>query len=413
MSIATTRRARLIAAAFAALTLGVAGCANLHSGARTEGETGGARDPGAGPWTRVAPEDLARECKLDLGAMQKAESIIGAPFAVVRYGKLCYEYYPDGGDSSTHVFSTTKTLGALAVGAVIEQTKSIPVSTTRKKGPLLEFQRVDHWLDEFPYHPDSTIAHVLGSVSAASSDLSYPNRQWRYDTRGLEALNSLSDVINIVIAQDPARLGNNIGEFWTRRFAEPLGLENSRWGDSDASKIFGYTWFATVRDMARVGLLMLNGGVWNGERLIDEQFLYDLSHPSFEDAGLLYGYLAWLNGPDDCAPKPIHRQYPHGPVSGAPSCLNPEGCSQTYDVGVFAASGARGQYIGVHRGLDMVLVVKDLGDPQKAKDGLVWGAIRPALLAFDPVYAGDEAGFCKAYSRGDYAPDLKLWEGGR
>jgi hypothetical protein len=61
----------------------------------------------------------------------------------------------------------------------------------------------------------------------------------------------------------------------------------------------------------------------------------------------------------------------------------------------------------------MVLVVKDLGDPQTAKDGAVWSAIRPAVLAYDPIFAGNESGFCSAYSKGDHAPDLKLWEGGR
>ncbi len=371
------------------------------------------RDPGRGAWRLVAPEKLAAECKLDLAALKRAEATIGAPFAVVRYGKLCYEYYPSGRDASTHVFSASKTLGALAVGAAIQQSKPIPVTSVRKQGPLQEFQRIDHWLDDFAFHRDATVAHVLGSVAAASADLTYPNREWRYDTRGLEALNRMSDVINLVVAQDRPRLGNNIGEFWTRHFAAPLGLENSTWGDSNDTKIFGYSWNATVRDMARVGLLMLNGGVWNGERIIDEQFLYDLSHPAFEDGNPIYGYLAWLNGPDDCAPKPVHRRYPHGPVSGAPDCLDPAGCAQTHDDGVFAASGARGQYIGVHRGLDMVLVVKDLGDPQKAKDGFVWAAIRPAVLAHDKVYAGDEAGFCKAYARGDYAPDLRRWPGGR
>lgn len=379
----------------------------------TQPPSGPATDPGTGPWTLVAPDRLAAECKLDRAALKQAETTLGVAFAVVRYGKLCYEYYPSGSDSSTHIFSTTKTLGALTVGALVHQSKSIPESTTRKKGPLKEFQRVDHWIDNISFNKDATLAHVLAAVSSASTNLNYPNRKFKYDTTGSDAINRLSDVVNAVVAQDTNRLGSNIGQFWKRHFAQPLGLQNSTWGNSDASKTFGYSWNSTVRDMARVGLLMLNGGVWNGQRLIDAQYLYNQSHPAFEDAAVDYGYLTWLNGPDTCAPKPIHRSYPHGPVSGAPNCGLTEGCTQTYDVGVFAGSGAGGQYIGVHRGLDMVLVVKDLGDPQTAKDGAVWSAIRPAVLALDPVYAGNASGFCSAYSKGNYAPDLKLWEGGR
>ena len=50
-----------------------------------------------------------------------------------------------------------------------------------------------------------------------------------------EAINRLSDVTNTVVAQDPTRLGSNIGQFWRRHFAQPLGLESSTWGSSDAT----------------------------------------------------------------------------------------------------------------------------------------------------------------------------------
>jgi len=36
----------------------------------------------------------------------------------------------------------------------------------------------------------------------------------------------------------------------------------------------------------------------------------------------------------------------------------------------------------------------------------MWEVVRPAVVAMDPTYAGDEAAFCQAYGAGDYAPDL-------
>ena len=39
--------------------------------------------------------------------------------------------------------------------------------------------------------------------------------------------------------------------------------------------------------------------------------------------------------------------------------------------------------------------------------GQAWGPVRPAVVALDPVYQGDEEAFCEAYRRGAYAPDLK------
>ena len=55
-----------------------------------------------------------------------------------------------------------------------------------------------------------------------------------------------------------------------------------------------------------------------------------------------------------------------------------------------------------HEGLDLVLVAKDIGG---AGPALLWQAVRPALLAHDPVYKHDEAGFCRAYAANEYAPD--------
>lgn len=374
----------------------------------------GATDPGTGPWALVSPANVAAECKLDPAALQAANRTLNLPWAVVRYGKLCHEYYPSGRDSATQVYSTTKTMGALTLGALIHQTRDLLVTSTRKRGPLGEFQRVDHWLDSISFQQASTTAHVLGMVSAASPNLNYPNREFRYDTVGSDAINRLSDVVNTVVAQDTARLGSNIGAFWTRHLATPLGFENSTWGSSSGSKNFATSWQTTIRDMARLGLLMNNGGRWNGQRLVDQNFLYNLAHASFEDANTGYGYLTWLNEDDSCAPKPIHRAYPHGPVSNAPSCLRAEGCGpQPYDTGVFYAAGLGGQYIVVHRGLDLVIVVKDSGGQSGTEPRRFWQALRPAVLAHDPVYRNNESGFCSAYGRGQYAPDLKLWEGGR
>jgi hypothetical protein len=37
----------------------------------------------------------------------------------------------------------------------------------------------------------------------------------------------------------------------------------------------------------------------------------------------------------------------------------------------------------------------------------MWNAVRPALVALDPTYKGDEKAFCEAYANNKYAPDLQ------
>lgn len=70
----------------------------------------------------------------------------------------------------------------------------------------------------------------------------------------------------------------------------------TRWG--------GGLWIHS-EDLARFGLLALNGGNWNGKQLVSEQWFRDAVTPS--QHGPDYGYLWWLNTKK--------RQWPSAPVS--------------------------------------------------------------------------------------------------
>lgn len=380
-------------------------------------------DPGQGEWELVPEDRVAAECGLDPELLRRADETLNRPWAAVRHGKLCHEFYPDGSDEVAEVFSATKTLGAVVTGIAAYETRDLP-RTGRKTGPLAATDRVDHWLDSFSFNPEARIAHVLAMV-AHNPDLSLGAKQHVYDAIGTVQINRLSDVVNTAIAQDPDRLGATLEDFTQRFLFEPLGMRSSIWSEGRPDKNYAYTWQSTVRDMARLGLLILNRGVWNGKRVLAEDWIYEMTHPAFEDANTSYGYLTWLaarsnygfggagvgdlqfDAPlDPCSPAALWESYPHG-VSESPDCNYdpPWSCDQPYDVGVWSANGAGGQLIVGHPGLDLVLVVKDLGGA--AFHGVLWGPVRPALVALDPEFQGDEAAFCEAYGNNAYAPDLR------
>ena len=58
-----------------------------------------------------------------------------------------------------------------------------------------------------------------------------------------------------------------------------------------------------------------------------------------------------------------------------------------------------------HPGLDLVIVAKNY-DGMGGPEGM-WNAVRPALVALDPMFKGDETGFCELYAANSYAPDLQ------
>ena len=380
-------------------------------------------DPGTGPWEAVASDDVAEFCGLDPDLLAEADAAFGVPWAVVRHGRLCHEFHPDGSDQPTYMASATKTMSAVVVGMVVRESRDFP-RDGRQTGPLLDTDRVDHWLDEFTFNPDAQIAHVLGMV-AFNENLSWGNRVHDYDANGNREINRLSDVMNLVIAQDPERLGSDVEEFTQRYLYERLGMTDSTWTGGAPDKILAYSWNATLRDMARVGQLILRRGKWNGEQLVDPEWITKMTHPAFEDANTSYGYLTWMSSRSDysfggilggvdftspidpCSPAAIWPadSYPHG-ISEATDCnySPPWDCQQDYDVGVWAALGAGGQVIVGHPGLDMVIVAKNLGDA--GFWGQAWGPMREALVALDPVYQGDVEAFCEDYGASRYAPNL-------
>ena len=365
-------------------------------------------DPGTGPWTPVAADQLEDICRLDPELLQQVTMRQDMSFAVVRYGRLCFVSGENGSDGPgvSHVFSATKTLGALLTGSVMYQTRNLPQSSSPLTGPLTEFDRMDKWLNLTALPPravinkDATVAHVLAMVGY-SEDLSYGQKSHQYDGSGGREINQLIRVIDNVVKQDPRRFGSNAVEAKDRLFAK-LGLEHSSWD----VRSFGVSWNTSLLDMARVGLLALHGGVYNGERLVESRYVYNMTHPAFEDGSTNYGYLTWMNN-TSCSPRTIHASYPHG-ISKSSDCADGN-CDQENDVGVWNASGLGGQYIVGHRGLDLVVVGKNWDEGGSSQ---LWQAVLPSVVAADPVYEGNVEEFCEAYAKGVYAPDLVKWEGG-
>lgn len=390
---------------------GDAGLSDAGDGAPAE-DPKAFHDPGSGPWEVVPEAEVFARCKLDIGILKSLE--LGAGFAVSRYGLLCHNSVGQD-DGLSPMWSGTKTLGALVTGIASYETRNI-ARTGPQTGQLLDTDRADHWLTGFSYEKEAHIAHVLAMVGHT------PNFDtFDYDGLGITQINTLSSVVSTAIAQDAARLGTDTGSFAQKFLFDAIGMADSTW----SGEIFAFSWDATLRDMLRVGLLILHRGMWSGTRILDESWTYKMTHPAFEHASTSYGYLTWLNARegaagvggaggsggaagDACAPPSVwpRASYPHG-LSDAQDCTyttSKAQCQQKYDVGVWSAQGLGGQFIVGHPGLDLVIAVKDYGDDKGHAQ--VWQAIRPALVALDPTFAGDEAAFCAAYAAGDYAPDL-------
>jgi hypothetical protein len=371
-------------------------------------------DPGPMPWVLVPEAEAAAKCKIDVGMLRAAG--ITHSFAIFRYGKLCYE---SGRDSATDVFSATKSLGGIVTATAAYLVKDVP-KTGPGTGTFNDYDMASDW-GLSGYRQGMQLAYLM-SMTTGSTSLMWGGRRFSYDTVGSSGLNAMGNVVNRALGQSGQMSGVANIQAATRRMFEKLGMSTASWGGTG----YGTGSRMTLHDMGKLFTLMIHGGVYNKERLIGEDWVYRMTHPAFEDANTSYGEFFWLNhrgnaagiggdigsgsntpDGDPCAPAAFWQRYPHK-VSDAPDCqatVAGANCKQMHDTGIFSAQGLGGQFIIGHPGLDLVLAVKNwssLNGPMG-----FWERVRPALVAADPMYKGDEDAFCKAYGSGDYAPDLK------
>ena len=384
-------------------------------------EVAGAQDPGATDWQQVPRDRMVAECGLDPDVLDAAApEFVHTPFVVIRHGKLCWEGGWPGGSTETYqVYSVTKTFGAMLFGMVASR-------STR----LSDEDPVTEWIpaDELGgINPEAKLAHVLAMVSTNADLRPGKKGAWSYDTTGDREINTLVGVMDRAIAAEPEKFPGvkNVVELAQKELFDPLGMKASSW----AGEVIGGNLYSNVRDMARLGQLVLQRGRWQGRRLIDEEFLYRMTHPSFEDVNTGYGYLTYVNAAENwswptstadtyCSPYGRWPSYPHRPFYESPDSNGgvPGEREQRYDIAHNFASGTGGQKFIIYRGVDMVIAIRN-GAGSAADGGTVvdqfsghktvWNAVRPAMLEFDPLYKGDEAGFCAAYRRSEYAPDLR------
>ncbi len=94
--------------------------------------------------------------------------------------------------------------------------------------------------------------------------------------------------------------GMTMLSFAEKYLFEPLGISKVGWPSNPQGITLGYGHlFLQPHDMAKIGYLYLNNGLWDGEQIISSQWI-NASTSKHIDTTLLpgYGYHWWIAGPD-------------------------------------------------------------------------------------------------------------------
>lgn len=80
-----------------------------------------------------------------------------------------------------------------------------------------------------------------------------------------------------------------------RLMAKPMKFRRYIWGlDRAANPYGGGGMGLLLRDFAKIGQLMVNGGMWNGKRIVSEEFVKAAASPQYHLRKLSYGFLWWI-----------------------------------------------------------------------------------------------------------------------
>ena len=115
---------------------------------------------------------------------------------------------------------------------------------------------------------------------------SSPGKRYKYSTGD-------SHLLSAVLTH---ATGKSTCDYANEKLFGPLGVKAKRWGrDPQGYYSGGYNVYLTPRELAKLGLLYLKRGEWNGQQIIPQSWV----NQSWEkhqkvDSVFSYGYLWWL-----------------------------------------------------------------------------------------------------------------------
>jgi CubicO group peptidase (beta-lactamase class C family) len=241
---------------------------------------------------------------------------------VVYDGRLIAERYAPGFNSNMPLlgWSMSKSITNALVGILVKKGElklqdPAPVQEWQKQGDprrgitLDDLLRMSSGLkfDE-TYEPIHDVTNMLYSSAdfaayAASKPLeAAPGTKWSYSSG---TANIISRIIRHAVEKDYPNYYN----FLRQELFDKIGMASAVMEPDPSGTFVGSSYtFATPRDWARFGLLYLQDGVWQGERILPEGWVKYTTTPAPEAPKGEYGALFWLNA--GSGPDPYNRMWP-------------------------------------------------------------------------------------------------------
>jgi CubicO group peptidase (beta-lactamase class C family) len=232
---------------------------------------------------------------------------------VVKDGRIVGERYGDGFSAATPLlgWSMTKTVNAALVGTLLgegrlglDQTGLFEAwkADDRARISLADLMAMSSGLTFNEDYGDVTdvtrmlyLEPDMASFAAAKPLSGEPSKVWSYSS-GTAAL--LSKLWQDAVGDHDKALA------WPRSaLFDPLGMESAIFETDERGTFAGSSYlYATGRDWARFGQLLLDDGAWNGKKLLPAGFVPWMHEPAPASNGEYGRGQVWLHGPTGPGP---------------------------------------------------------------------------------------------------------------
>lgn len=287
------------------------------------------RDPGGGSFAVATdPASVGVDGRTLDRIILAAEDEHSDALVIVSEGKLVCERYFGRAPTPMSLQSITKAVTSLAIGLLVDQGKIDSID-----------QPLSRWFPEFTsgWRARVTLRHILTHTSGldpgsgeelngaadrvayarAAAAVSPPGTEYVYNNRAMQLLSA-------VIAQ---AAGAQAATYLGTQLFEPLGIDDATWsGDAVGSTPTYGGLNMKALDLAVLGQMLVDGGVWRGTQVVPGNWVSQVSEPPlprFPDVGL-----GWQ----------LRRRAEWGPAFA------------------FGHSGSQGQYIWLYPGASVVAV---------------------------------------------------------
>ena len=252
--------------------------------------------------------------KLESGGFTEPHGLM-----IMRHGKICAEgwWAPYAPGIRHGLQSHTKTYAATAVGIACME------------GLLkLEDKVIDIFQEEAPENPSEnlkklTVRDVL-CMGCGMDTMPFPSKDWikeflatpvNHEPGTTYMYNSTGSTLLGAMVRKLTGLG--LHEYLKPRLYDKIGIDsdNHRWiYMPDGMEVGGGGLYATTEDNLRLMKLYADGGVWEGERILSEDYVKkattlqnesateEANNPMAKDNFLGYGFQIWM-----CKPKGVYR----------------------------------------------------------------------------------------------------------